>query len=379
MHEVAQGIGLRRAQGVAGIARQDDGAGERTAGVTDQDLEDAVGRDRPGLQRMGRALIGHQQHRVAAEHRAIGREVAQAGAGVETQAHQQHGGRHQQLGRLRKQRDQHEPGQPAGDRAHRAPHAFGQRTADRRLRQQIDRQRRPLRVAQLEPIGDRQRQERGGRCLQREDDILPADIDRKRDAPKIACRLYDAHRSASRRSGFPAHSVRGNAQITRAAPRRPVARGGGICLGRPADNKFLCLSEPGRRRYELSMSKAHQNAAPRGKITSSGTGVGPVSLADITAAAATIQGEVLVTECNRSRTLSEICGCNIWLKFENLQFTSAFKERGALNRLHALTRRGAAARRDRDVGRQSRAGRGLSRHAARAFPPPSSCRSARRW
>jgi threonine dehydratase len=35
--------------------------------------------------------------------------------------------------------------------------------------------------------------------------------------------------------------------------------------------------------------------------------------------------------------LSEICGCNIWLKFENQQFTSTFKERGALNRLLALS------------------------------------------
>jgi threonine dehydratase len=63
----------------------------------------------------------------------------------------------------------------------------------------------------------------------------------------------------------------------------------------------------------------------------------PVTLADITAAAATIRGSVIATECNRSRTLSEMCGCNIWLKFENLQFTSSFKERGALNRLQALS------------------------------------------
>jgi threonine dehydratase len=46
---------------------------------------------------------------------------------------------------------------------------------------------------------------------------------------------------------------------------------------------------------------------------------------------------MLVTACHESRTLSEVCGCNIWLKFENLQFTSTFKERGALNRLTALS------------------------------------------
>ncbi len=58
---------------------------------------------------------------------------------------------------------------------------------------------------------------------------------------------------------------------------------------------------------------------------------------DIKAAAEVIRGAVIVTECDQSRTLSEICGCNLWLKFENLQFTSTFKERGALNRLTALS------------------------------------------
>jgi threonine dehydratase len=62
-----------------------------------------------------------------------------------------------------------------------------------------------------------------------------------------------------------------------------------------------------------------------------------VTPADVRAAAATIRGAVIVTECNQSRTLSEIFGCNVWLKFENLQFTSSFKERGALNRLAALS------------------------------------------
>src|SRR6266702_6500327 len=63
----------------------------------------------------------------------------------------------------------------------------------------------------------------------------------------------------------------------------------------------------------------------------------PVAPADIHAAAATIRGAVVETPCSYSRTLSNICGCEIWLKFENLQFTSSFKERGALNRLTALT------------------------------------------
>lgn len=45
----------------------------------------------------------------------------------------------------------------------------------------------------------------------------------------------------------------------------------------------------------------------------------------------------MVTACNESRTLGEICGCRLFFKFENLQFTATFKERGALNRLQALS------------------------------------------
>ena len=62
-----------------------------------------------------------------------------------------------------------------------------------------------------------------------------------------------------------------------------------------------------------------------------------VTLADVQVAAATIRGSVLFTECNQSRTLGAVLGCRVWLKFENLQFTSTFKERGALNRLAALS------------------------------------------
>lgn len=63
----------------------------------------------------------------------------------------------------------------------------------------------------------------------------------------------------------------------------------------------------------------------------------PVSLADIRAAAAAIQGAVLRSPMRHSRTLSEIVGAEIFLKFENRQFTASFKERGALNRLLQLT------------------------------------------
>ena len=58
---------------------------------------------------------------------------------------------------------------------------------------------------------------------------------------------------------------------------------------------------------------------------------------DIRAAATRIDGAVVRTPTLRSRTLSEIVGAELWLKFENLQFTAAYKERGALNKLLQLT------------------------------------------
>jgi threonine dehydratase len=63
----------------------------------------------------------------------------------------------------------------------------------------------------------------------------------------------------------------------------------------------------------------------------------PVTAADVQRAAQRIRGHVEVTPCLHSRTLSEITGAEVYLKFENLQFTSSFKERGALNRLTSLT------------------------------------------
>jgi threonine dehydratase len=63
----------------------------------------------------------------------------------------------------------------------------------------------------------------------------------------------------------------------------------------------------------------------------------PVNLDDIEAARRRLMGAIVETDCDWSRTLSEILGCKVWLKFENLQFTASFKERGALNRLSALS------------------------------------------
>ena len=62
----------------------------------------------------------------------------------------------------------------------------------------------------------------------------------------------------------------------------------------------------------------------------------PVTFAMVEAAAALVGPSIVSTDCNRSLTLSEIVGADVWLKFENHQFTAAFKERGALNRLSAL-------------------------------------------
>src|ERR687893_213354 len=63
----------------------------------------------------------------------------------------------------------------------------------------------------------------------------------------------------------------------------------------------------------------------------------PPTVEDIRNAAERIKGAVVCTPMLVSRTLSEIIGTEVWLKFENLQFTAAYKERGALNKLLQLT------------------------------------------
>src|SRR5215467_12620942 len=63
----------------------------------------------------------------------------------------------------------------------------------------------------------------------------------------------------------------------------------------------------------------------------------PVTLEDIEHAAQRIEGAVVHTPCLRSETLSRIAKADVWVKFENLQFTASFKERGALNTLLQLS------------------------------------------
>jgi threonine dehydratase len=75
--------------------------------------------------------------------------------------------------------------------------------------------------------------------------------------------------------------------------------------------------------------------------------VADITLDDVRAAAQVIKGAVSRTPTLHSSTLSKLAGCDIHLKFENLQFTASFKERGALNKLTSLTpeerKRGVAA------------------------------------
>ncbi len=84
-----------------------------------------------------------------------------------------------------------------------------------------------------------------------------------------------------------------------------------------------------------------------------------------------IDGQILRTPMLPAPKLSALTGAEVFVKYENLQVTNSFKERGALNKLAALDASRPRARRDRDVGRQSRPGGGLSRRAARHSRRPS--------
>jgi len=92
-----------------------------------------------------------------------------------------------------------------------------------------------------------------------------------------------------------------------------------------------------------------------------------VSFDDVLRAAKQIHGAVERTPLRRSRTLSEITGAEVWIKFENLQFTASFKERGALNKLLSLT----AAERKAGVIAMSAGNhaQGVAYHAARLGIP----------
>ena len=92
-----------------------------------------------------------------------------------------------------------------------------------------------------------------------------------------------------------------------------------------------------------------------------------VSPDDVRTAAQRIAGAVEQTPCVESRTLSRLTGARVFLKFENLQFTASFKERGALNKLLSLSaderRRGVIAM---SAGNHAQA---VAYHAARLGIP----------
>ena len=92
-----------------------------------------------------------------------------------------------------------------------------------------------------------------------------------------------------------------------------------------------------------------------------------LSLDDIRAAAERIAGRVERTPCRRSRTLSAITGAEVWVKFENLQFTASFKERGALNKLLQLT--GDEKRRGVIAASAGNHAQGLAYHGAQLGVP----------
>jgi threonine dehydratase len=87
----------------------------------------------------------------------------------------------------------------------------------------------------------------------------------------------------------------------------------------------LATAVPAARVLPCSHNAGMDSIAPR------------LDASDIRAAAERLRGEVIETPCLPSRTLSAIAGCEVFLKFENLQFTASFKERGALNRIAQLS------------------------------------------
>ncbi|GMN03236.1 threonine ammonia-lyase [Erythrobacter sp. MTPC3] len=120
----------------------------------------------------------------------------------------------------------------------------------------------------------------------------------------------------------------------------------------------------GRPNPARTMTAETASAVPLAASTASPD---ELTIDTVRAAAARIEGAVVKTPMMRSITLSQITGADIWLKFENLQFTAAYKERGALNALLHLTeeqkQRGVIAA---SAGNHSQ---GLSYHGTRLGVP----------
>jgi len=97
------------------------------------------------------------------------------------------------------------------------------------------------------------------------------------------------------------------------------------------------ISLTARERVVFLGQQQNERAMPRNSSRPPADAAPAPSIADIERARSVLAGNVLNTDFDPSRTLSDIVGAEIWLKFENLQFTASFKERGALNRLSALS------------------------------------------
>jgi threonine dehydratase len=92
-----------------------------------------------------------------------------------------------------------------------------------------------------------------------------------------------------------------------------------------------------------------------------------VTISDIEAARRTIAGHVLQTPMLPAPKLSALTGASVLVKYENLQVTNSFKERGALNKLSSLS----ASERGRGVIAMSAGNhaQALAYHAARLGIP----------
>ena len=100
-------------------------------------------------------------------------------------------------------------------------------------------------------------------------------------------------------------------------------------------------------------------------------------MADIQSAADVLKGHVVRTPLIAASKLSALTGAEIFIKYENLQFTNSFKDRGAYLKLDSLTgeerKRGVIA-----ISAGNHAQAVAIMRAGWVSPPSSSCRRARR-
>ena len=95
----------------------------------------------------------------------------------------------------------------------------------------------------------------------------------------------------------------------------------------------MCRNDDSAVRAKMEALSSNGSNAVRFSIDNAAM----IEFQDVVQAAGRLQGRLLRTPCVASQTLSDITGAEVYLKFENLQFTSSFKERGACNMLAQLT------------------------------------------